>query len=131
MTLGKGMGTIRSRARFPHRKCMNQQELLKGNTETLLLALMEMEPMYGYQIVKEVEQRSSGYFALKEGTLYPALHRLERDNLVAGWWHDTPNGARRRYYHITDKGRKALEDRLHEWRRFSRAMDSVMLPELE
>ena len=131
MTLQKGAGTIRSRARFPRRKCMNQRELLKGNTETLLLALMEMEPMYGYQIVKEVEQRSSGYFALKEGTLYPALHRLERDNLVAGWWHDTPNGVRRRYYHITDKGRKALEDRLHEWRRFSRAMDSVMLPELE
>ncbi len=110
---------------------MHQQELLKGNTETLLLALMEMEPMYGYQIVKEVEQRSSGYFALKEGTLYPALHRLERDNLLEGWWQDTPNGVRRRYYHITDKGRKALEDRLHEWQRFSRAMNSVMLPELE
>ena len=76
---------------------MHQQELLKGNTESLLLALMEMEPMYGYQIAKEVEQRSSGYFALKEGTLYPFLHRLERDNLVEGRWQDTPNGVRRRY----------------------------------
>ena len=110
---------------------MHQQELLKGNTETLLLALMEMEAMYGYQIVKEVEHRSRGYFALKEGTLYPALHRLERDNLVEGRWQNTPNGVRRRYYHITDKGRQALEDRLHEWQRFSSAMNSVMLPGLE
>ena len=110
---------------------MRQQELLKGNTETLLLALLEMEPMYGYQIVKEVETRSSGYFAFKEGTLYPALHRLARDNLVEGRWQNTPSGVRRRYYHITAKGHQALRDRLTEWRRFSRAMNSVMLPELE
>ena len=63
---------------------MHQQELLKGNTTTLLLALLELEPMYGYQIVKEMNRRSSGYFAFKEGTLYPALHRLEQDNLVEG-----------------------------------------------
>ena len=77
---------------------MHQQELLKGNTETLLLSLLELEPMYGYQIVKEMNQRSSGYFGFKEGTLYPALHRLERDNLVEGLWQDTPNGVARRYY---------------------------------
>ena len=110
---------------------MYHKELLKGNTETLLLSLLAEESMYGYQIVKEIENRSRGYFQLKEGTLYPALHRLERDKLLEGWWHDTPKGVRRRYYHITDKGRKALEDRLHEWQRFSRAMISVMLPELE
>ena len=110
---------------------MHQQEMLKGNTETLLLALLELEPMYGYQIVKEVEQRSSGYFAFKEGTLYPALHRLERDNLIEGDWQDTPNGVRRRYYQITLKGRQALEDRLKEWQKFARAMNSVMLPEIQ
>ncbi len=108
---------------------MHQQEMLKGNTETLLLALLEMEPMYGYQIVKEVEQRSSGYFAFKEGTLYPALHRLERANLVEGRWQDTSNSARRRYYRITAKGRQTMVDRLKEWQRFARAMNSVMLPE--
>lgn len=107
---------------------MHQQEMLKGNTDTLLLALLELEPMYGYQIVKEVEQRSSGYFAFKEGTLYPALHRLERSNLVEGSWHDTPTNVRRRYYQITAKGRQALRDRLSEWQRFSRAMNSIMLP---
>ncbi len=108
---------------------MHQAELLKGNTETLLLVLMEAEPMYGYQLAKEVDQRSSGYFAFKEGTMYPALHRLERDKLVEGSWQDTPNGVRRRYYQITAKGRQALADRLREWQRFSRAMNSVMLHE--
>ena len=108
---------------------MHQAELLKGNTETLLLILMEAEPMYGYQLAKEIDQRSSGYFAFKEGTMYPALHRLERDKLVEGTWQDTPNGVRRRYYRITAKGRQALADRLVEWRRFSRAMNSVMLHE--
>ena len=108
---------------------MHQAELLKGNTETLLLVLMEAEPMYGYQLAKEVDRRSSGYFAFKEGTMYPALNRLERDKLVEGSWQDTPNGVRRRYYQITAKGRQALADRLSEWRRFSRAMNSVMLHE--
>ena len=110
---------------------MHQQEMLKGNTETLLLALLEVEPKYGYQIVKEVEQRSSGYFAFKEGTLYPALHRLERANLVEGRWQDTPNNVRRRYYQITSKGRQALVDRLKEWKRFANAMNSIMLPEAQ
>ena len=108
---------------------MHQQEMLKGNTETLLLALLEAEPMYGYQIVKEVEKRSSGYFAFKEGTLYPALHRLERANLVEGAWQDTPNNVRRRYYQITAKGNQALADRSQEWQRFTQAMNSIMLPE--
>lgn len=110
---------------------MHQQEQLRGNTETLLLALLELEPMYGYQILKEVNQRSSGYFAFKEGTLYPALHRLERDKLVDSSWQDTPIGMRRRYYLITAKGRQALADRQKEWQRFSRAMNSVMLPRPE
>ncbi len=75
---------------------MRQQELLKGNTETLLLALLELEPMYGYQIVKEMNQRSSGYFEFKEGTLYPALHRMEREHLLESRWQDTPGGMRSR-----------------------------------
>jgi hypothetical protein len=56
-----------------------KRELLKGSTETLILFLVSEVPIYGYQLVKEMEIRSSGYFHLKEGTLYPALHRLERD----------------------------------------------------
>ena len=106
---------------------MHQQELLKGNTDTLLLALLQAEPMYGYQIVKEVDMKSCGYFAFKEGTLYPALHRLERAKLIHGRWEETPTNVRRRYYLITAKGQEALINRLREWQKFSRAMDSIML----
>ena len=107
---------------------MHRQEMLKGNTDTLLLALLENEAMYGYQIVKEVDERSSGYFAFKEGTLYPALHRLEKAKLIEGRWEDTPNNVRRRYYRINAKGQEALADRLSEWQRFTNAMDSIMHP---
>ncbi|HAA95794.1 MAG: PadR family transcriptional regulator [SAR202 cluster bacterium] len=110
---------------------MHQHEMLKGNTDTLLLALLVEEPMYGYQIVKEVDQRSSGYFAFKEGTLYPALHRLEKAKLIQGKWEDTPNNVRRRYYLITAKGQEALADRLSEWQRFANAMNSIMLPGMQ
>ncbi|MCE2462664.1 MAG: helix-turn-helix transcriptional regulator [Dehalococcoidia bacterium] len=105
---------------------MSQKELLKGNTETLLLSLLAGEAMYGYQIVKEMEKRSSGYFRFKEGTLYPALHRLEKAGLVEGYWEEVDSVLPRRFYHITSKGEKVLEERLNEWRRFSRAVDSIM-----
>ena len=106
---------------------MYHKELLKGNTETLLLSLLAGETMYGYQIVKEIESRSSGYFRFKEGTLYPALHRLEEAGLVEGLWKEKATGVPRRYYHITFKGQSVLRERLEEWRRFSRAVDAVMV----
>ena len=105
-----------------------RRELLKGSTETLLLSLLAAEPMYGYQLVKEMVRRSSGYFRFKEGTLYPALHRLEKAKLIEGRWEDTPNNVRRRYYLITAKGQQALADRLTEWQRFCNAMNLIMLP---
>lgn len=105
---------------------MSQKELLKGNTETLLLSLLAGEAMYGYQIVKEMEKRSSGYFRFKEGTLYPALHRLEKAGLIEGYWEEVDSVLPRRFYHVTSKGEKVLEERLNEWRRFTRAVDSIM-----
>ena len=105
---------------------MSNKELLKGNTETLLLSLLAEEPMYGYHIVKEMERRSRGYFRFKEGTLYPALHRLEKAELVKGIWGEADSGVPRRYYHITPRGQGVLEERHKEWRRFSRAVNSIM-----
>ena len=105
---------------------MYHKELLKGNTETLFLSLLAHEEMYGYQIVKEMKNRSRGYFLFKEGTLYPALHRLEKAELVKGKWREAETGASRRYYHITPKGQKVLEERLWEWHRFSTAVNSIM-----
>ena len=105
-----------------------RRELLKGSTETLILSLLAEESMYGYQVVKEMELRSSGYFHLKEGTLYPALHRLERNGLVEGKWTDSPTGQNRRYYHITPPGHAKLESMLQEWDLFSRAVNLVARP---
>jgi len=107
---------------------MYRKELLKGSTETLLLSLLAEEPRYGYQLVKEMERRSSGYFRFKEGTLYPALHRLEKAGLLVGRWQASPSGQQRRYYYITPKGRRALAQMLEEWRSFSRAVNLVMEP---
>ena len=71
-------------------------ELMKGSSESLLLCLVGQQPMYGYQILKELERRSQGYFKFKEGTLYPALHRLEKAGLIVGKWQTLPSGRQRR-----------------------------------
>lgn len=107
---------------------MYQKELLKGNTETLLLSLLVGEPMYGYQIVKELGQRSSGYFQFKEGTLYPALHRLEKAKLVSGSWANSNSGQKRRYYAITELGKKTFAANRKEWTSFASAVNLVMAP---
>ena len=107
---------------------MYRKELLKGNTETLILSLLIEDPMYGYQLVKEMELRSSGYFKLKEGTLYPALHRLERDGLVEGRWEESPSGNSRRYYFITAAGQEKLGSMLREWDLFAKAVNLVAKP---
>ncbi len=84
--------------------------------------------MYGYQIIRELESRSRGYFQFKEGTLYPALHRLEKAGLVEGKWQKLPGGQERRYYYITEKGHEALNDRLAIWRGFSEAVNLIIIP---
>ncbi len=105
-----------------------RRELLKGSTDSLLLALLIDEPMYGYQLVKALEQRSDGYFQFREGTLYPALHRLEKDGLLQGEWQPSPNGQKRRYYHVTDHGRTEMGARLSQWQGFTEAVAMVLAP---
>ena len=104
------------------------RELLKGSTETLLLSLLKNQPMYGYQIIKELEKRSHGYFRFKEGTLYPALHRLEASGLVSGRWEQLHNGQERRYYQLTEKGLHLLEEKIAEWQGFSAAVSLITQP---
>ncbi|OGO04257.1 MAG: hypothetical protein A2Y91_03695 [Chloroflexi bacterium RBG_13_54_8] len=106
----------------------HRRELLKGNTETLLLSLLKSQPMYGYQIIQELKKRSDGYFRFREGTLYPALHRLEAAGLVSGTWEHLRSGKERRYYHLTEAGLKLLEEKVAEWRGFSSAVNMVMQP---
>ncbi len=85
--------------------------------------------MYGYQIVKELQAKSQGYFKFKEGTLYPALHRLEKSGLIAGRWQMLPNGRQRRYYYITDKGRSKLALEKNQWHDFLNAVKLIIQPE--
>jgi PadR family transcriptional regulator PadR len=103
-------------------------ELMKGNSEPLLLCLIGQQPMYGYQIIKELEKKSQGYFKFKEGTLYPALHRLEKSGLITGKWQMLPSGRRRRYYYITAKGEGLLEVKRSQWRDFLAAMELIIKP---
>ena len=105
-----------------------ERELLKGSTDSLLLCLINNQPMYGYQIIKELEKRSNGYFQFKEGTLYPALHRLEKAGVIQGKWQRLAGGQERRYYYITPKGEKALDERLAVWQDFSTAVALIMQP---
>jgi PadR family transcriptional regulator PadR len=103
-------------------------ELIQGNSESLLLYLVGQQPMYGYQIIRELERRSEGYFKFKEGTLYPALHRLEKAGLIEGKWQTLSSGRQRRYYYITDKGRRVLAEKMSQWREFFAAMNLIIKP---
>ena len=105
-----------------------KRDLLKGSSDSLLLCLIEQQPMYGYHIIKELEKRSQGYFKFKEGTLYPALHRLEKAGLITGRWQLLSNGRPRRYYHITAKGSSSLATEKVRWQDFLYAMNLIIQP---
>jgi len=105
-----------------------KNELIKGSIDSLLLCVIVQQPMYGYQIIKELEKRSQGYFKFKEGTLYPALHRLEKAGLIRGEWQTLPNGRQRRYYHITEKGLNSLVAKRGQWLDFLTAMNLIIQP---
>ena len=103
-------------------------ELMKGNVDSLLLCLIGQQPMYGYRIMKELNNRSQGYFKFKEGTLYPALHRLEKNGLIQGQWQVLPSGQQRKYYQITEKGLSTLVEKRSQWRDFLIAMNMIIQP---
>jgi len=101
-------------------------QIRKGSTETLLLSLLSERPMYGYQIARELEQRSEGYFAMEEGLLYPTLHRMEQEGLVGSEWRTVSEERRRKYYCITDKGKKVLANSVAEWMTFTERLMRVI-----
>lgn len=100
-------------------------DAFNGQLDSLILATIADQPAHGYAILQRLQQRSSGAFELAEGTLYPALHRLERDALLTSSW-STDSKRRRRIYDVTPAGRAALGKRRREWRRFSTAVEAVL-----
>src|SRR5687767_480618 len=91
---------------------------LNGTVELLLMAVIAERPSYGYEITQSVLSRSGGRFDLKEGSLYPALHRLEREKLLESYWTEH-EGRRRKYYRLTAAGRKTMAARRTEWTSFA------------
>lgn len=103
-----------------------RKQTLDGNVETLLLAILEAGPSYGYAIVKELSERSEGILRLGEGTIYPVLYRLEEKKLISAKWSLAENGRRRKYYRLTVKGRKALAANYQQWQMLSAVMGKVL-----
>jgi PadR family transcriptional regulator len=100
-------------------------ETLKGHLDSLILAVVAAGPAHGYAIIEELKLRSRGTFSLPEGTVYPALHRLERAGLLASGWSNA-SGRKRRVYKLTARGRRRLDTSKREWSDFARAVDAVL-----
>ncbi|HEV3054129.1 MAG TPA: helix-turn-helix transcriptional regulator [Solirubrobacteraceae bacterium] len=101
-----------------------EAEQLKGHLDSLILAVLANDPLHGYAIIDQLKRRSGGALALPEGTVYPALHRLERGGLLKSEWSD--EGRRRRVYSLTARGRRELSERRTSWRDFAATMDAVL-----
>jgi PadR family transcriptional regulator PadR len=100
---------------------------LQGHLDGMLLAVLEAGPRHGYAIVEEMCRRSEGEFDLAEGTIYPALHRLEAAGLLSSRW-EVVSGRRRRVYALSHSGAAAVSERVASWRAFRSAVDSVFAP---
>jgi PadR family transcriptional regulator, regulatory protein PadR len=100
-------------------------EELKGHLDAMILAVVADDPLHGYAIIEELKRRSGGALALPEGTVYPALHRLERSGFLASSW-STGDGRRRRVYKLTARGRRELGVRRSSWREFAATVEAVL-----
>jgi PadR family transcriptional regulator PadR len=96
------------------------------HTQLLVLSLLANEDMYGYQMIVELARRSDHTFEMKEGTLYPVLHGLEKDGLVEAYQQEAPTGRMRKYYHLTRKGGAALKTETEGWKSYSNAVNAVL-----
>lgn len=102
------------------------KELIKGTTVIMILSQLEQKPMYGYEMLQEIEKESGGLFAFKEGTLYPILHSLEAEGIVISYWVGEEGSRRRKYYRITEEGRNQVANKRAEWVSFSSAVNKVI-----
>src|SRR5438105_14413400 len=99
-----------------------EAEMLKGHLDAIVLAALEAGPAHGYAIIEAIKRRSGGAFDLPEGTVYPALHRLEQAGLLKSSWTTAESGRRRRVYTLTRSGNRALVERRAVWKQFSAAI---------
>lgn len=100
--------------------------ILQGTLDMLVLQALQLEPMHGWGITERIEQWSEDVLCVGQGTLYPALYRLERQGLITSAWHTTENNRRARYYSLTRTGRTHLAHEIRDWQRMSRAINLVL-----
>src|SRR5262245_8375215 len=103
-----------------------QADLLKGPLDLLVLKTLALEARHGVGIADRIEQITHGTFLLKPGSLFPALHRLEADRLIAGEWRETPEGRRAKYYRLTARGERRLAEEKKNWARIALAIGQVL-----
>ena len=101
-------------------------DALRGSLDLLILKTLSLSAMHGWGISQRVQQMSDGEFAMNQGSLYPALQRLEKDGLITSEWGVTDNNRQARYYRITTAGRRALAREVESWKRFAAALDAVL-----
>jgi PadR family transcriptional regulator PadR len=106
-------------------KPLIERDLKRSSASLLVLALLEEEPLHGYEIGKRIEARSAGKIAFNAASLYPLLYRLEDRGWIAGRWQQGAGGRRRRFYRITAEGRRTLSGERGLWRSFVSALDSI------
>lgn len=103
------------------------KEILKGYIDTIIISILNRSTMYGYELAKTVRKISRGSFEMKEGTLYLALKRLEKNGMVDSYWDDGESGGgRRKYYRITQEGREFLIEKKTEWEFMKNIMDKFL-----
>ena len=103
-----------------------QTDALRGSLDLLVLNTLSLAPMHGWGISQRVQQVSQGVLEVNQGSLYPALQRLEQTGLITSEWGTTDNNRRARYYRLTAAGRRALGDELESWRRFAAGLEAVL-----
>ena len=106
-------------------------DVLQGTLDMLVLKALQLEPMHGWGITERIEQWSENVLRLGQGTLYPAVYRLERQGYIRSEWKVTENNRRARYYSLTREGRRYLNDELAHWHRISRAVNLVLAAALD
>jgi Predicted transcriptional regulators len=101
--------------------------LLSGSTKLLVLSVLQDSDKYGYQMIEALANRSDNAFEMKEGTLYPLLHSMENEGLIRAYDQASPSGRQRRYYTLTDSGRRELARQEQQWRAFASAVNMVLI----
>ncbi|HET7274900.1 MAG TPA: PadR family transcriptional regulator [Longimicrobiaceae bacterium] len=103
-----------------------QSDVVRGSIDLLILKTLSLQPMHGWGVGQRIQQMSNGELEVNQGSLYPALQRLEKKGLITSGWRTTENSRRARYYEITESGRTALGSEVASWKRFAATMETII-----